>query len=77
MGKLLRGGGGVSTSVCHVLSGSGPGSPTFGVGELSFFRGNVQEAGGGTCGVPKEDNRTEGDATEGQDLAAGGIIEVS
>ena len=37
MGKLLRGGDVGSTSVCHVLSGSCPGSPTFGVRELSFL----------------------------------------
>ena len=51
-------GGGGSTSVRHVLSGGGPGSPPFWGGDLGFDRGDVQEARGGTHGVTKADNGT-------------------
>ena len=33
--------------------------------ELGFVGGNVPESGGGTSGIPKADNWTEGSATEG------------
>ena len=51
-------GGGGATSVCHILSGSGLGSPTFWGGGLGFVGGNVLEAGGGTRVFPKADKRT-------------------
>ena len=60
-----------TTSFRHILSAGGPGSLTFWGEDLGFVRGDVQESGGGTHGVPKVDNRTEGVATEGRDLAAG------
>ena len=74
-GEAAPEGGGGSTSVCRVLSGSGPDSPHFWGGDMDFSRGDVQEAGGGTRGFPKADNGAEGVATGGRDLAAGGIIE--
>ena len=67
--------GGGATSVCHVSSGGDTGSPPFWGGDLGFVRGDVQEDGGGTCGVTKEDNRAEGGAAEGRDLLSGGIRE--
>ena len=68
--------GGVgATSVRHVLSSGGPGSPPFWGGDLGFVRGDVQEAGGGTRGFPKVYNGEEGGAMRGRDMVAGGSRE--
>ena len=56
-------GRGGSTSVRHVLSISGPDSPPLWGGEIGFVRGDLQEAGGGICRFPKDDNGAEGSAT--------------
>ena len=55
-GEAAPGGGGRDTSVCHVLSSGGAVSPPFWGGDLGFVRGDVQEAGGGSCRFPKVDN---------------------
>ena len=58
------------------MSSGVPDSPPIWGGDLGFSRGNVQETVGGTRKFPKTDNRAEGGATGGRDLAEGGIIEV-
>ena len=74
-GEAAPEGGGGATSVRHVLSISGPGSPTSFGRDLGFSRGDVQEYRGGTRGFSKADYGTGGGATGGKDLSAGGSIE--
>ena len=54
--QLLLPGGGGATSVCYFLSSSGLDSPPFWGGDMVFFRGDVQESGGGTRGFTKKYN---------------------
>ena len=67
-GETVKEGGGGAISVRNVLSGGGPGSTTFWGGDLGFVGGDVPEAGGGSRGIPKEDNTIEGSAAEIRDL---------
>ena len=67
--------GGGATSVRHVLLSSGIDSPPIWGGDLDFFRGDVQESGGGTRRFSKLDNKAEGNATERRDLEEGDIRE--
>ena len=60
---------GGATSVRHVLSCGGPGSPPFWGGDLGFVIRDVHESGGVTCGFTKADIETEGGTMEQQDLA--------
>ena len=69
--------GGGTTIVSNVLLGGGPGSITLWGIYLVLLRGNVLEYGGSAHGIPTADNRSEGKAAEGQDLAKQGIIEGS
>ena len=57
-GETSQEGGGGAMSVRNVLSGGGPGSPTFGGGDLGFVGGDVPETVGGARGIPKVDNGT-------------------
>ena len=60
----------------NVLSGGVTGSINFWGRDLGLVIGDVLEAGGGTCGIPKSDNGAEVRAAEGQDLANFGSREV-
>ena len=64
-GETAKEGGGRAVSVCNVLSGSGPVSITFWVGDLGLVGGNVPEDGGVAHGII---NGTKVRASEGQDL---------
>ena len=75
-GETAKEGGGGVTSVRNFLSGSGPGSITFWVGDLVFVWGNIPGSGGGACGIPKADNWEEGSAAEGRNLEKCDIREV-
>ena len=62
-GETATEGEGVSTSVRHVLLGSGTFSLTFGGRDLGFVGGDVPASGGGARRIPKIDNGKEGSAT--------------
>ena len=68
-GETAKEWGGRVTGVHNYLSIGVPDSINFGGGELGFVRSNITEAGEGTCEITKADNRTEGNAAEGRDLA--------
>ena len=59
-GETATEGGYRATSVRHVLSGGGPGSLTFGGGDLIFVRCNIPESVRGARGINISDNGTEG-----------------
>ena len=62
-GEVSTGGGGVATSICHVIPSDGPVIPPFWGGYLGFVIDDIQEARRGSRGFPLADNDKEGDAT--------------
>ena len=64
--KTSTDGGDGSVSVSNILSVSGSGNVNFWGGDLGFFRGNVQEDGGGACGVTQKGEGKDVQAAEGR-----------